>query len=284
MWTDLNRPPLDSAALRRALVRSDDEADARAFWNRLDVVDSTGSTNADLLARSADHDADRHILIAEFQESARGRHSRTWVSPAQAQISMSVLLTMPGMNPSDMGWLPLLAGIAVVDALRAVAEVPAELKWPNDVLIGDKKVAGILAEVGRTTPDPAVVIGIGLNVSLGESELPVPTATSLLLENAATTDRDTLVRAMARELATRFRAWESAGWDTSVPAAAYRERCGTLGKRVRAVLPGDNEIYGIATDVDRSGRVVIEIEGSGGETFAVAAGDITHLRAAPPED
>ena len=166
MWTDLNRPPLDGNALRRALVRSDND-DARVFWNRLDVVEETGSTNADLLARAADPDADRHVLIAEYQASARGRHSRTWVSPPQAQISMSVLLSMPGMNLADMGWLPLLSGIAVVDALRNVAEVPAELKWPNDVLIGDKKVAGILAEVARTAPDPAVVVGIGLNVSLG---------------------------------------------------------------------------------------------------------------------
>lgn len=76
------------------------------------------------------------------------------MSPPQAQISMSVLLSMPGMNLADMGWLPLLSGIAVVDALRNVAEVPAELKWPNDVLIGDKKVAGILAEVARTAPIP----------------------------------------------------------------------------------------------------------------------------------
>lgn len=128
-----------------------------------------------------------------------------------------------------------------------------------------------------------MVVGIGLNVSLGVEELPVPTATSLLIEEASTVDRDTLVRAIARELATQFRAWESSKWDTSVLAAEYRQRCGTLGKRVRAVLPGDKEVFGIATDVDTSGRVVIEIEGTdGGETFAVAAGDITHLRAAPP--
>ncbi|NMM84139.1 biotin--[acetyl-CoA-carboxylase] ligase [Rhodococcus sp. SRB_17] len=284
MWTDLNRPPLDHAALRRVLVRSDDNTDARAFWNRLDVVERTGSTNADLLVRASDLGADRHVLIAEYQESGRGRHSRSWVSPAQAQISMSVLLVMPGLNLADMGWLPLLAGIAVVDALRSVAEVPAELKWPNDVLIGDKKVAGILAEVARTTPDPAVVVGVGLNVSLGENELPVPTATSLLLENAETIDRDTLVRAIARELAAQFRGWEKSGWDTAVLAAEYRQRCGTLGKRVRAVLPGDKELFGIATDIDTSGRVVIEIEDGGGETFAVAAGDITHLRAAPIAD
>src|SRR6476620_9952584 len=108
MWTDLNRPPLNADNLRAALVRGDDESDTRKFWSRLDVVQETGSTNADLLARAATSDCDRHVLLAEFQDSGRGRHSRAWVSPPQAQIAVSVLLTMPGMSVQDMGWLPLL--------------------------------------------------------------------------------------------------------------------------------------------------------------------------------
>ena len=276
MWTDLNRPPLDADALRRALVREPETGDPRAFWTRLDVVAETGSTNADLLARAATEDCDRHVLLAEFQGSGRGRHQRTWVSPAQAQIALSVLLTMRGLGPSDMGWLPLLAGVAVVDALRAVAEVPAELQWPNDVLVGGRKVAGILAEVATVSPDPAVVVGVGLNVSLAEDELPVPEATSLALENAAVRDRDTLVRALLRELADRWQQWHDADWDVTELAAAYRERCVTLGARVRAVLPGDREIVGVAVDIDGDGRLVVR--GADGVDTAVAAGDITHLR------
>lgn len=276
MWTDLNRPPLDSAALRRALVR-DAGGDPDAFWSSVEVVTETGSTNADLLARPQDPGYARSVLIAEHQTGGRGRHARPWVCAPRALVTVSAVLDLPGMNLSDIGWLPLLSGIAVVDTLRDVAGVDAELKWPNDVLIDGRKVAGILAEVASTTPVPTVVVGIGLNVSLTEDELPVPTATSLALVNADTTDRTVLVRAMLRALARRWREWEAAGWKVDDLAAAYRERCGTLGRRVRAELPGDRELVGVATDVDVEGRVVIKPEG--GSPVAVSAGDITHLRA-----
>jgi len=276
MWTDLNRPPLDVDALRRALVR-DAGGDPDAFWSRLDVVAETGSTNADLLARPQGPDYARSVLIAEFQSGGRGRHARPWVSAPRALVTVSAVLDMPGMDLADIGWLPLLSGIAVVDALRKVAEVDAELKWPNDVLIDGRKVAGILAEVASTAPVPTIVVGVGLNVSLTEDELPVPTATSLALEGAAVTDRTVLVRAMLRELARRWREWEGAGWKVDDLAAAYRERCGTLGRLVRAELPGNRELVGVATDVDVEGRIVIKAEGE--SPVAVSAGDITHLRA-----
>jgi BirA family transcriptional regulator, biotin operon repressor / biotin---[acetyl-CoA-carboxylase] ligase len=110
-----------------------------------------------------------------------------------------------------------------------------------------------------------------------EDELPVPTATSLLLEDAEVTDRTVLVRAILRELARRHREWEAAGWKVDALAAAYKERCGTLGRRVRAELPGDRELIGTAIDVDVEGRIVIEADGK--SPVAVSAGDITHLRA-----
>ncbi|AVP69586.1 biotin--[acetyl-CoA-carboxylase] ligase [Prescottella equi] len=276
MWTDLNRPPLDAGVLRRALVR-DAGGDPDAFWSRVDVVTETGSTNADLLAAPRDADYPRSVLIAEHQTGGRGRHARPWVSAPRALVTVSAVLDMPGMDLADIGWLPLLAGVAVVDVLRGTAGVDAELKWPNDVLIGGRKVVGILAEVAATAPVPTVVVGIGLNVSLTEDELPVPTATSLLLEDAEVTDRTVLVRAILRELARRHREWEAAGWKVDALAAAYKERCGTLGRRVRAELPGDRELIGTAIDVDVEGRIVIEADGK--SPVAVSAGDITHLRA-----
>ncbi|MBM4590626.1 biotin--[acetyl-CoA-carboxylase] ligase [Rhodococcus hoagii] len=276
MWTDLNRPPLDAGVLRRALVR-DAGGDPDAFWSRVDVVSETGSTNADLLAAPRDADYPRSVLIAEHQTGGRGRHARPWVSAPRALVTVSAVLDMPGMDLADIGWLPLLAGVAVVDVLRGTAGVDAELKWPNDVLIGGRKVVGILAEVAATAPVPTVVVGIGLNVSLTEDELPVPTATSLLLEDAEVTDRTVLVRAILRELARRHREWEAAGWKVDALAAAYKERCGTLGRRVRAELPGDRELIGTAIDVDVEGRIVIEADGK--SPVAVSAGDITHLRA-----
>ncbi|NKR40433.1 biotin--[acetyl-CoA-carboxylase] ligase [Prescottella equi] len=278
-WTDVDRsepPPLDAGVLRRALVR-DAGGDPDAFWSRVDVVTETGSTNADLLAAPRDADYPRSVLIAEHQTGGRGRHARPWVSAPRALVTVSAVLDMPGMDLADIGWLPLLAGVAVVDVLRGTAGVDAELKWPNDVLIGGRKVVGILAEVAATAPVPTVVVGIGLNVSLTEDELPVPTATSLLLEDAEVTDRTVLVRAILRELARRHREWEAAGWKVDALAAAYKERCGTLGRRVRAELPGDRELIGTAIDVDVEGRIVIEADGK--SPVAVSAGDITHLRA-----
>ncbi|WP_305092228.1 biotin--[acetyl-CoA-carboxylase] ligase [Prescottella sp. R16] len=275
MWTDLNRPPLDADVLRRALVRGGGDPDA--FWSSVDIVAETGSTNADLLARPKGPGYPRSVLIAEYQTAGRGRHARPWVSPPRALLTVSAVLDLPGLDLADIGWLPLLVGVAVVDTLRDVAGVDADLKWPNDVLVDGRKLAGILVEVASTTPVPTVVVGVGLNVTLTADERPVPTATSLLLEDAEVTDRSVLARALLRALAARWRAWEAAGWKVDDLAAAYRERCGTLGRLVRAELPGDRELVGIATGIDHEGRIVITPTGM--SPVAVSAGDITHLRA-----
>ncbi len=258
---------MDAEQLRRDIA----EGDQLSFYRAVEVVETTGSTNADLIARAADPEADRLALLAEAQEQGRGRHARVWVSPPRAQISLSILVRLPGIDPSALGWLPLLTGVAVVDALRTTASVPAALKWPNDVLIEGRKVAGILAEVAVSGAEPAIVVGVGLNVSLAEDELPVPHATSLTLAGAADTDRTAVARSILTEFARRMTAWREEGWAVPHLAAAYRERCATLGARVRADLPGGKALTGVATDVDDAGRLLIGDQ-------AVSAGDVTHLR------
>jgi BirA family transcriptional regulator, biotin operon repressor / biotin---[acetyl-CoA-carboxylase] ligase len=274
MWTDLERPPLDVAALRAALVAPAGD------WASLDVVARTGSTNADLLVAARAGAPDRSVLVAEQQDAGRGRHARTWTSPARAGLSMSVLLRTTGVPLSVLGWLPLLAGVAVADAVQRLAEVEVTLKWPNDVLIDGRKVGGILAEVAATTPEPAIVVGLGLNVSLRAEELPVPTATSLLLAEAACTDRDPLLRAVLRELAAREARWRSAGGDPvrSGLVADYRARCSTLGRTVVVTLPQGRALNGEAVDVDDMGRLVVR--DAEGVQHSVSAGDVTHVRAA----
>ncbi|WP_236566636.1 biotin--[acetyl-CoA-carboxylase] ligase [Nocardia sp. CY41] len=264
----MQRPPLDAEQLRRSAVDSPE----LSFFSRIDVVESTGSTNADLIARAADPDVDRVVLLAETQVQGRGRHARPWVSPPRAQLAMSLLVRLPGIGPASLAWLALLTGVAVVDALRATAGVAAELKWPNDVLIEGRKVAGILAEVASSGGAPAVVIGLGLNVSLTEDELPVPHATSLTIADARETDRTVLVRSLLVEFVRRFTAWRDADWATDELAAAYRERCATIGTEVRAELPGGRTLTGVAAGVDDYGRLLIGDQ-------AVSAGDVTHLRA-----
>ncbi len=275
MWTNLDRPPLDVVALRRALVDG-----PQASWSRLDVVEETGSTNADLIAGAASF-ADRTALVAEHQARGKGRHSRSFTGPPSSQLLASVLLKFPGIDPAVLGWLPLLTGVAVVDALRTVASVDAALKWPNDVLIEGRKVAGILAEVAAHGSTPSVVVGIGLNVSMTRAELPVATATSLVLENAAVSDRDTLLRAILRGIGADVDSWQNTGWNTDQLAQRYRERCDTVGRRVRVEMPGGKELLGEATNVDEQGRIVVRDDATG-NNIAIAAGDVTHLRAIDP--
>jgi BirA family biotin operon repressor/biotin-[acetyl-CoA-carboxylase] ligase len=270
----MNRAPLDVARLRRGLP----------FFSRIDVVESTGSTNADLLDLAADPELDRVVLLAEHQRSGRGRHQRVWVSPPHAQLALSVLLRLSDVAPAALGWLSLLTGVAVVDALVETAAVPAVLKWPNDVLIAEGgerragKVAGILAEVAPATGalPLGVVVGVGLNVSLDSAELPVPQATSLALAGARELDRTVLAESLLARFADRITQWHENDWDTAAIAEDYRARCVTLGNRVRAELPGGETLTGAAVDVDADGRLRIRLDA--GNEIAVSAGDVTHLR------
>lgn len=265
-FSDLDRPPLNERALNRALVRPG------GFWRQIRVVEETGSTNADL-ARYGKEPG--QVLVAEAQTSGRGRMGRTWSAPPRSGLSFSVLLPQED-SVTRLGWLPLVAGVAVVSALRGFAEVEgverggmagAVLKWPNDVLVGERKLAGILAQ--RT--EAGVVVGIGLNVSLRPDELPVPTATSLAIEGSPT-DRDPLLRAILRELAARH---EEFGAEEASLRAAYRELCATLGRHVRVELPGDEILTGTATDIEEAGRLVVR--GPDGDHL-LSAGDVVHVR------
>lgn len=231
----------------------------------------TGSTNADLLA---DPDGPTgEVLVTDHQTAGRGRLDRRWEEPAGASIMLSVRLR-PALPPAAWGWLPLLAGIAVVDAVRAAApDLACALKWPNDVLLGPdaRKVAGILAEARG----PVAVIGLGCNVGQSAEQLPVPTATSLALEGVVA-DRAVVLRDLLTGLAASLAALEATGGDAVAAGihAAYTARCATLGREVTVTRPHD-VLTGRAVRIDpRAGLVVAT---TAGET-TVLAGDITHLR------
>ncbi|WP_445161786.1 biotin--[acetyl-CoA-carboxylase] ligase [Mycobacterium sp. Dal123C01] len=271
------RLPLDAAALRSELVGTG------LGWRQLDVVEQTGSTNADLLARAAaGTDITGAVLIAEHQTAGRGRHGRGWSASPRAQITMSVAVSVVDVPVTGWGWLPLATGVAVVDAVTPLLQgtgMELGLKWPNDVLAGPPdskgKLAGILAEVAR----PVVVIGLGLNVTQAPEEVDGPGATSLLDLGVAAPDRDQLVRGVLRELGGRIVAWQAARGADWQLAADYRARSLTIGTRVRAELPGGKVIVGTASAVDDHGRLCLETKGpAGNETVVVSAGDVVHLR------
>ncbi len=275
-WSDLSRPPLNAESLRRALVRPD------SMWTSVEVAQSTGSTNSDLAQRARDGSAgEGTVLVAEEQTAGRGRLDRGWSAPPRSGIFVSVLLR-PQVPQERWGWLPLLAGVAAASALARSAGVDTKLKWPNDVLVDiegeERKVGGILAERTDAGGDAAIVLGLGLNVSLRSSELPVPTAGSLVLAGASGTDRDPLLRAVLRSIEDWFGRWSAADGDPvgSGLLEAYAAGCATLGRTVRAELPGGEELVGEAVALDSDGRLVIGTES--GVQRPVSAGDIVHLR------
>jgi BirA family biotin operon repressor/biotin-[acetyl-CoA-carboxylase] ligase len=262
---------LDDRALRDEFAG----AGATTPWCSLDVVTATGSTNADLFARAmAGEDIAGAVLLAENQTAGRGRNGRSWSAAPHAQVILSVGVDSGGVAPGAWGWLPLSAGIAVVDAVLAVTGVRVGLKWPNDVLARTdgppRKLAGILSEVAA--PHPVIILGIGLNVTLSADESESPGAVSLQDLGASTLDRTALVSRLLHELADRIGQWR----DGRTLADDYRQRSLTIGSRVRASLPGDKEVTGVAADVDDQGRLLIDTDQG---TVTVSAGDVVHVRA-----
>ncbi|MCX4737080.1 biotin--[acetyl-CoA-carboxylase] ligase [Streptomyces antibioticus] len=275
-WSDLERPPLDAAALRRALVREG------GLWSDVRVVQRTGSTNSDLAALAVKGEAaEGAVLIAEEQTAGRGRLDRRWTAPPRSGLFFSVLLRPAEVPVARWGWLTLLTGVAVASGLARAAGVDTALKWPNDLLVTvggeERKAGGILAE--RAGED-GVVVGVGINVSLRADELPVPQAGSLALAGAAGTDRDPLLRAVLRSLEEWYGRWREAGGDPAVGGLqeAYAAGCATLGRSVRAELPGGRALVGEAVAVDGDGRLVIAT--ADGVREPVGAGDVVHLRPA----
>ena len=305
-----SRKHLDAVSLRRALLRPG------GLWQAVEVVDRTGSTNADLLARALGGAPEGVLLAAEAQSAGRGRMGRAWVSPPRAALTFSLLVRPAAVPRARRGWLPLLAGVAVATAVTAVTGVQTRLKWPNDVLTGPAKLAGILAEaVGD-----AVVVGVGLNVSTEPGELPPAgpgalAATSLRIaasaapevaasaapeiaasavpaaaasqgpETAAsqgpataTPDREPLLIAILDGFERWYQAWCQVGGDPDRCGlrAGYTELSGTIGRRIRAELPGGQGLSGLAVGVDPDGRLLVR--SSSGTVLPVAAGDVVHLR------
>lgn len=258
-----DRPPLDVERVRAA---------AAGRWARIDVIDETASTNADLLG--AVDAPDRVVLVAEHQAAGRGRFDRVWSSPPRAGLTFSALFR-PAVPPLRWGWLPLLAGVALAEGVEETTGIAAALKWPNDLLIGPdhRKAAGILVQ----SSDDRVVVGIGLNVSTAADELPVETATSLALNGARTLDRAELLSGILGRLDARMAQWADHDGDAEACglAVAYRERCATVGAAVRVSLAGGSALVGEAVDVDSAGRLVVA--GPDGNQ-PVSAGDVEHVR------
>ena len=242
-----------------------------APFTRVEVVESTGSTNADLSERAHAGEGEGVALVAMEQTAGRGRLDRQWVSPRGSSISLSMLLK-PRPEFQHWGWLSLLAGMAVSSALAELAPDPARisLKWPNDVLIGGRKVCGILSERIEQPDGARAVVGLGINVTLAEDELPVPTATSLMLEGMDT-DQSRVVAGVLNHFARHYAAWQLTG----TLRDEYAARCASIGAQLRVVVDGEHTVEGTGRGVDEFGRLQVATA-TGVQTFAV--GDVIHAR------
>jgi BirA family transcriptional regulator, biotin operon repressor / biotin---[acetyl-CoA-carboxylase] ligase len=242
----------------------------------IEVVASTGSTNADLLARR--DVPDRTVLIAGEQTAGVGRRGRTWVSPTGG-LYLSVYYR-PEVPAVRVPWLTMLAGVALVNVAKS-AGAQAVLKWPNDMLLGEgqRKGAGVLA----STDDPGVVLGIGLNVlPLGDVPLGAGglEATSLADEGATELDHTELAVRLLTELDRLEAPWRAAGGDPFASGLheEYRQLCVTLGQEVRVELSGDVTLFGTARYLESDGTLVVRDQA--GNDHSVPAGDVVHLRPA----
>ncbi|MEO7268351.1 MAG: biotin--[acetyl-CoA-carboxylase] ligase [Knoellia sp.] len=233
-------------------------------WLPVEVHESVDSTNAEL---SRDPRLWR-VVTAEEQRNGRGRLDRAWTTTPGTSIAASVLVPRPATAP--LGWVPLVVGLALRDALTEVSGVEISLKWPNDLLVptdDDRKLAGILAELTPT----GVVIGTGVNIDQERADLPVDRATSLRLAGAPGVGRESVLTAYLRSLATLLRDLDD---DAYAVRAAYAAACGTLGRTVTAHLP-NGEVHGVATGIDADGRLCLSTDNG---PYAVAAGDVVHVR------
>ncbi len=240
-----------------------------------EYLEQTGSTNKDLLARSQGL-PEFFVLATDFQTAGKGRMDRSWEASPGSSVMASILLRPQFTQSSGIGWLSLLTALAITKAISDLGLEP-KIKWPNDVLIAEKKVSGILAEASSDLS--SVVIGFGINVNQSAKQLPVDTATSLSIESASAVDRDQLLAAVIENIRTLYIELSKAGGDATDSGLrqAVLELSATVGSQVSVEFPDGKKVFGLAKDIDETGRLVVSTQT---ETLSVSAGDVLHLRKA----
>ncbi|HEX5017687.1 MAG TPA: biotin--[acetyl-CoA-carboxylase] ligase [Actinomycetes bacterium] len=261
---ETTRDPLDRDGLADQIITPG------SLWTSVEVVESLTSTNEVMARRAEAGEAGRGaVLVAEEQTAGRGRRGRSWTAPPRSSVTASALVTPTGER-TTWGWIPLLTSLALSDAVETLG-VSASVKWPNDLVVGSAKLAGVLCEVVTTPVGPSIVVGFGINVCQTTDELPQPDATSLLLCGGST-DRARLLTESLRSFERWYGRWS--GGDERV-MAEYVERSSTLGSDVVASIPDGTVLNGRAVRIDANGNLVLEV---GGAERQVVAADVVHLR------
>jgi BirA family biotin operon repressor/biotin-[acetyl-CoA-carboxylase] ligase len=243
-------------------------------FSEIRFFDEIESTNTELLAEARRGEPEGVVVVADHQTAGRGRLGRTWSARPGAALLVSVLLR-PSVGPDRLPLVTMAAGLAAADGVEAAAGFRPGLKWPNDLVVEDRKLAGMLTETAPGAGDVSLVVGIGFNVSAGAYPEELAAASTACEEVAGRpVDRAELLVAFLVALEGRYSALLGSG-GREATLTAYRRDSATLGRRVRVELPG-GVLEGEAAQIAWNGQLVV-VDSAGGHT-AVSAGDVIHLR------
>ena len=268
-------PPLTRDAIASTLSTRD-------FGHRLELFNQVPSTNREAIELAQAGCEHGTVITADSQTAGRGRLSRSWFSPAGSNVYCSIVIkkSIPIDRLTDwLSWLPLVTALATTEALQTVAAAAVSVKWPNDLVIGDKKVGGILCESGTTPEGPYQVIGIGLNVNVDRDDFPLEIrdlATSIWHEQRMIVDRNRLLAQLLNELEPCID--ELAARGTERVARAYRQRCSTIGKTVKATLAAGSDCIGLAEAIGPDGSLQVRSTTTPASLLSLRVADIIHLR------
>lgn len=263
-------------------------------FDRVDLREQVGSTNdagrqvlvSDVLVRRSY--GELSVISTADQNAGHGRLDRVWQAPAGAALATSFLVR-PHVNallrpaPERYHWLTSVAALAACDVFEQLAGVHPSIKWPNDVLLGRRKACGILAQlVVEPEGQISVVVGVGLNLNMSREQLPVPTATSALVETGGTVDLSEALSLLAQSFERTYRQFAAVGFDADADAGggSLRQcvmgRMSTLGSWLTIHLPGGETFQGVGDDLTAEGELVVLAESGEYRTFTV--GDVVHVR------
>ena len=254
MGTSAPRAPLDKSLIESGLSQ---------YWrvSVLDLTTSTQSELADLVRENSAKSGD--VIAAEFQTAGRGRMDRTFEAPKASALLFSLYIT-PTRDRSDWGFITHLAALTLQQVISVDLLSQVSLKWPNDILIGDAKVAGLLAQAAGE----GIILGIGINVSMTEDELPVASATSLTIAGSSNLNRNLILSNFLMLFESNFKKWDE-GQDF---IESYSRICSTIGQNVRVEVAGRESRTGKALTINQTGALILE------DGFEVNVGDVVHLR------
>jgi len=255
---------------------------------RIELFDCLPSTNREAVQLAQAEVEHGTVVVADSQTAGRGRLSRSWFSPPGANLYCSIILraTRPPKRLTEwLSWLPLISALAAAEAIEEVSSIHVSVKWPNDLLISERKVGGILCESGTgKRSDPFQIIGIGINVNGDHNDWPADlrdSATSIWQERKIVIDRNRLLAQLLLELEQCLDELVIHG--TNQIALAYSQRCSTIGHTVRATLGNGTIVVGLAEGIGLDGSLRLRPQatqpGSGTpEVVHLRVADIIHVR------